>query len=379
MLPQLDVRQLSCLRQSALSCRFTRPDVQMVSSGRIAIYYALQDIGIGKGDSVLVPAYHCGSMIEPVIWLNAIPRFFKLNSELNADLKDLLQKTDGQCKAMIMPHFFGFQQDMTILKSFCQQHHIKLIEDCAHSFFGQKGNVTAGTSGDYSITSNVKFFPGTEGGILAANHHPLPAQPLQQTGLTIQLKALFNLFETAAVYHKAGWAGKLFTAITGRKTAVVNQQVLEQYPASTQHKRKISRDKLDWFDPARITLQPSLADRFIVRHSNCRHIIDKRRQHFNYLLTQLSQLQYARPLYTSLPEGTVPYVFPLLLNSPEQHFARLKTAGVPIWRWEELVETDCDVSQDYRLKLIQLPCHQSLNQQDLDWIIQVLTTTLNQW
>ena len=41
------------------NCRF-------VTSGRVAIALALKQMKIGAGDSVMVPAYHCASMIEPV-------------------------------------------------------------------------------------------------------------------------------------------------------------------------------------------------------------------------------------------------------------------------------------------------------------------------
>jgi len=36
--------------------------------------------------------------------------------------------------------------------------------------------------------------------------------------------------------------------------------------------------------------------------------------------------------------------------------------------------TDCPVSRDYRLRLLQLPCHQGLREEELDWMLDVFRT-----
>ena len=57
-------------------------------------------------------------------------------------------------------------------------------------------------------------------------------------------------------------------------------------------------------------------------------------------------------------------------------FHLLKLAGIPIWRWEDMALTDCPVAEDYRLRLIQLPCHQELKQMELDWMIGILRSVV---
>ena len=54
---------------------------EFVTSGTIAIALALQQMKIGKNDKVLLPAYHCISMVEPVVQANATPVFYKINAE----------------------------------------------------------------------------------------------------------------------------------------------------------------------------------------------------------------------------------------------------------------------------------------------------------
>jgi dTDP-4-amino-4,6-dideoxygalactose transaminase len=71
-------------------------------------------------------------------------------------------------------------------------------------------------------------------------------------------------------------------------------------------------------------------------------------------------------------------VFPLLVERPERVFRRLKTDGVPLFRWEHLwndqaARTD-PLSARYATEIFQLPCHQELTDDDLAWIVERVQT-----
>jgi perosamine synthetase len=70
-------------------------------------------------------------------------------------------------------------------------------------------------------------------------------------------------------------------------------------------------------------------------------------------------------------------MFPLLLERPESDFPRLKMLGVPMWRWDEMVRSDCPVAQRYRMAVVHLPCHQSLSRAELDWMIDTVEHVCN--
>jgi hypothetical protein len=72
----------------------------------------------------------------------------------------------------------------------------------------------------------------------------------------------------------------------------------------------------------------------------------------------------------------VPYAFPLLIDAAGMGFHRLKMAGIPLWRWEDMAITDCAISRDYRLRVLQLPCHQELRAEELGWMIHTVQTLL---
>ena len=166
--PKPEIPIQAVLSRSAFSLKRQTPNFPsildanhnvFVTSGRIAITLALTDANVGDSDAVLVPAYHCSSMIEPVIQVNAKPVFYRINEDTTVDLQDLARKCSTDVKAILVTHYFGFPQDLQPIRKLCDEHGIVLIEDCAHSFFGTLGRNSIGTTGDYSIASIMKFFP----------------------------------------------------------------------------------------------------------------------------------------------------------------------------------------------------------------------------
>jgi dTDP-4-amino-4,6-dideoxygalactose transaminase len=123
---------------------------------------------------------------------------------------------------------------------------------------------------------------------------------------------------------------------------------------------------------------PSLS---IIKLSHLNNAAHRRREIYQKLHAALATLPGTRPLFETLPAQTVPWVYPLYVNQPKQHFSRLKMQGVPIWRFGEFLAAEvtpevCPVSIDYSEHVFQFPCHQSLTDQDIDWMISCITQTL---
>ena len=371
MLPVFEFGDLQFCRQPDSFSRFLQPDVLFLPSGRVALYYALKLLQLSSKSEVLIPAYHCGSMVEPVIYLGAKPKLFPLNPRLQVETQALLPLITPNTRALLLPHFFGFPQDLQAIKTFCAEHNIALIEDCAHCFFSQAHPLGVGSVGDFSITSTVKFFPGVEGGALACNNPIYDFLQLdrQPPSLGVQLKNLLHTLELSSGYGRLGWLGHL---LNRRNAQPVKTTVPEYTCSDSSRTRTLDRNSLQWFTPSQIGKDATFATRLIARRSPMQAIIDNRRNNYLRYLDAFAATGAVRPLHEQLDSQVVPYIFPLLLEDPEQHFAPLKRAGVPMWRWEELITSDCPVSSDYRLRLLQLPCHQSLNSNELDWIINTV-------
>ena len=70
-------------------------------------------------------------------------------------------------------------------------------------------------------------------------------------------------------------------------------------------------------------------------------------------------------------------MFPLLLDEGEADFYRLKQLGMPIWRWDDMAVSECEVASRYRKRLIHLPCHQALGDSEMNWMTLALRTVLS--
>ena len=115
----------------------------------------------------------------------------------------------------------------------------------------------------------------------------------------------------------------------------------------------------------------------MIRRSNFRAIVERRRNNYRYLIEGLDGLEGVHPLRPVLDEGTVPYVCPILFERPEPAFTRMKQARIPIVRFGEYLARDvdaslCEVSVRYANHVMQFPCHQDLTPRELDWMIDTI-------
>jgi len=155
-LPVLPVLSSHTFRRTACQghpTRFLDEDCLLLRSGRAAIAHALRLCGVGAGDEVLLPAYHCGSMVEPALWLGAQARFFHVDRDLTLDLESLQAELTPRSRAAIVPHYFGCPQPLDGVLALRDRYGFKLIEDCAHALFGTDGRHTLGTQGEQVLAA----------------------------------------------------------------------------------------------------------------------------------------------------------------------------------------------------------------------------------
>lgn len=128
--------------------------VYLTNSGRSALYVALKGVGVQKGDEVLVQAFSCNAVVNPILWVGATPVYCDIEEEsYNIAVADVRTKITKKTKAIIVQHTFGICADITALKSIAQQNNILVIEDCAHSLGATHKKQTIGSFGDVAIFS----------------------------------------------------------------------------------------------------------------------------------------------------------------------------------------------------------------------------------
>ncbi len=138
-------------------------------NARVAIRQACDLLDLRSGDEVLVPAYNCGTEIDPLLDANLTVRMYPIGDDLRVMPDEISKRIMPATKAVYITHYFGIQQEkLSEIRSLCDTHGLRLIEDCALSLLSGDAPVD-GRTGDISIFCFYKFFPVIGGGALVVN------------------------------------------------------------------------------------------------------------------------------------------------------------------------------------------------------------------
>ncbi|MCL2524009.1 MAG: DegT/DnrJ/EryC1/StrS family aminotransferase [Betaproteobacteria bacterium] len=343
------------------------------SRGRYALGAAYCCAGLGSGGALLAPAYHCVTMLDPALALGAEVLLYPLSADLAPDpaaLDALLEVSSKPVKALLATHFFGFVRDFSWLQAWCAARGIVLIEDCSHTLCTERYRVAgAGCYGRFVASSPYKFFASADGGWLyAPDADALAGVAVRPARWWDELRGLGHWLErvrrrSISAADSAALAAQL-AALAGQAMETGNDKHLSRSGHSAH------------YQPERASIAALRSSRWLAGHASLSAAINQRRANYRRWLRAVADLLHCRPLYPELPEAVVPYMFPLYIEHPLPHFYWLKQLGVPVWRWDEMAVSTCPVARDYRLHLLHLPCHQSLREDEMDWLLAALTQVL---
>jgi dTDP-4-amino-4,6-dideoxygalactose transaminase len=149
------------------------------SNGTVSLSIALQALGIGHGDEVIVPSYTFYATATAVLTAQAIPVFADIDpTTLNLDVRHVEALITPRTKAVIVVHFAGLAVDLDEIQRVCSQRGIALIEDAAHAHGAEwRGRKVGafGAFGSWSFQSSKNVTAG-EGGALTTNDPALAAR-----------------------------------------------------------------------------------------------------------------------------------------------------------------------------------------------------------
>lgn len=128
-----------------------------VASGTDALHLALLAEGIGPGDEVITTAFTFIATAEAISYTGAKPVFVDIDPQtFNIDPSAIEAAITPKTKAIMPVHLFGQPADLSAIQKLCQDHDLKLIEDCAQSFGAKINGQQTGSIGN---SAGFSFFP----------------------------------------------------------------------------------------------------------------------------------------------------------------------------------------------------------------------------
>lgn len=151
-----------------------------VNSATSGLHLALEAIGVGPEDEVIIPSYTFTATAEVVRYLGATPVFIDVNKyDFNIDVSGIEAAITSRTKAVIPVHFAGQSCDMDEILELAKKYKLKVVEDAAHALPTKYKSKLIGTLESdatvFSFYANKTMTTG-EGGMLVTRNPDIAAR-----------------------------------------------------------------------------------------------------------------------------------------------------------------------------------------------------------
>lgn len=145
-----------------------------VNSATSGLHLALESIGVGPGDEVIVPTYTFTATAEVVRYLGATPVMVDVDRKtFNMTVDSFSSAITEKTKAVVPVHFAGLACDMDPIIAKAKTHNIKVVEDAAHALpTVYKGKLVGTLASDitvFSFYANKTMTTGEGGMVVTRN------------------------------------------------------------------------------------------------------------------------------------------------------------------------------------------------------------------
>jgi dTDP-4-amino-4,6-dideoxygalactose transaminase len=158
------------------------PYALAVSSGTAALHLALQLVGVGPGDEVLVSTLTFSASVNPILYLGASPVFidsertsWNMDPALLSEELEMRALSGKLPRAVVVVHLYGQSADLDPILAACKRYDVPVVEDAAEALGSTyKGRTpgTMGRAGIYSFNGN-KIITTSGGGMLVSDDEAL--------------------------------------------------------------------------------------------------------------------------------------------------------------------------------------------------------------
>lgn len=369
--PVLDWASLSGPRLAGLPAVDDLPHQLPTTSGRAALFQALRALALPPGSAVLVPSYHCPTMVAPVVHAGLRPVFYGLDAYAAPRLEALDTAALAGVRALLVAHYFGRARSLATERRWCDERGMALIEDCAHCFFGQAGDRPVGAWGDFAIASLTKFLPVPEAGLLASARRPIGLTALPGQSARAQVKGLVDVLERAQQHQRlrglGALLGVLFKLKNGRSPPSAGP-VSEDSAAA--------QDPLQGCDLSRAGSAPVAVARLLQIGLPRARVVQRRQAHQAHLRQRLAGQAGLHLPFDLSSVACAPYVLPVWVDDADRVYGGLRRQGWPVFRWDRRWPGQPVLPGDHGdtmgHHLLQLPCHQDFGDGEVEQLADAL-------
>ena len=158
---------------------FNAPHALAVSSATAGLHIALLALDLKPGDEVITSSLTFVATLNTIVLAGAKPVLVDINPDtLNLDIDQVAKAITKKTKVLMPVHFAGLPVDLDPLYALAKQHHLRVVEDCAHSIGAEYKGKRLGSFGDIQVFSfhpNKNMTTG-EGGVVITRDEVLAKQ-----------------------------------------------------------------------------------------------------------------------------------------------------------------------------------------------------------
>lgn len=213
-----------------------------VSSGRCAMHLILKNLGLKKGDSIILSAYNFSGVPKALAHEGFRIIFIDADKDTcQIDIRQIERKIHSSTKAIIVTHLFGQPCDLAEIMTIARKYNLAVIEDSAHSvgsFYKGRHTGTIADAGFFSFTGS-KTLNTSFGGMIVTNNTDL-ADKIRVQLLNYGLPKKRDLIKESFITYMYSWLTDrvFYTVLVYPVTLLLsmfNLDPLEIYKAS-KHK-----------------------------------------------------------------------------------------------------------------------------------------------
>jgi perosamine synthetase len=370
--PTLRFSDIFPRHKQSLHAQHSPNELHLTYNARGALYQLLLSLPKEVRDVVLLPAFHCTALVEPVVRAGYHAVFYRVRPNFTIDLEDLRSKCSSRDALIVVVDFFGFPADLGPVVEMARANGSYVVEDCAHSFLSRTGSNHVGHRGDFALFSYYKFAPSLAGGGLGVNRTGFALRnPVGQAPLNARIVIGKRLIEQTAANSPQNPLSKLFLWLEEKRVA--RKRASE--PSTSHLGAAVSAfvdDPYLWREDLARAGMPGLC-RCILESCDWNMIAAARQDNYRMLSRMLRDTPAARPVLPDLPDSVVPWAFPVLLENRLQHEQELRRRGVPLFTFGETLHPALTAfhdrarqdAEDLSRQLLVLPVHANLSDADI--------------